>query len=132
MLQSIKNVWTLCWHVLSLSSPLVHVHQCRGAMFFVFWCLYFLFLSLLYSGITDRNLPRDNPIRPETSTSGKSNSSSSQLTNTETLRKKKRYSQFLTFMDGKVPIRKMVSIILSLVIISITLFYLFLVMMVDS
>ncbi|KAL6345124.1 hypothetical protein AAG906_013608 [Vitis piasezkii] len=66
-----------------------------------------LFSSSGVTGITDRNLPRDNPIRAETSTSGKSNSSSSQLTNTETLRKKKRYSQFLTFMDGKVPIRKM-------------------------
>lgn len=67
-----------------------------------------LFSSSGVTGITDRNLPRDNPIHAETSTSGKSNSSSSQLTNTETLRKKKRYSQFLrTFMDGKVPIRKM-------------------------
>ncbi|XP_034682847.1 sterol 3-beta-glucosyltransferase UGT80A2-like isoform X2 [Vitis riparia] len=70
-----------------------------------------LFSSSGVTGITDRNLPRDNPIHAETSTSGKSNSSSSQLTNTETLRKKKRYSQFLrTFMDGKVPIRKMVKI----------------------
>ncbi|KAJ9703218.1 hypothetical protein PVL29_004844 [Vitis rotundifolia] len=67
-----------------------------------------LFSSSGVTGITDRNLPRDNPIPAETSTSGKSDSSSSQLTNTEKLRKKKTYSQFLrTFMDEKVPIRKM-------------------------
>ena len=53
-------------------------------------------------------MPRDNPILVETSTSGKLNLSSSQLTNTKTLRKNKTYSQFLrTFMDEKFPIRKM-------------------------
>ena len=53
-------------------------------------------------------MPKDNPIPVEKSTSGKSNSSSSQLTNTETLRKKKTYSRFLVaLMDEKVPIRNM-------------------------
>ena len=53
-------------------------------------------------------MPKDNPIPAKKSTSGKSNSSSSWLTNTETLRKKKAYSRFLiTLMDEKVPIRKM-------------------------
>lgn len=85
--------------------------------------LYSPFLSILYSGITDRNMPGDNPTPAETSTSGKANSSSSQLTKTEKLRNRKKYSEILrTFMDEKAPIGKKVSIILILLLL----------MMVDS
>lgn len=62
----------------------------------------------------------------ETSASGKSNSSSSQLKLTGILRNKKAYNQILKkFLDDKVPFRKKVSIILSLLIVSITLLVLF-------
>ena len=60
-------------------------------------------------------MPKDNPTPAETSTSGKSDSSSSQLTKAERLRNKKKYSQILrTVMDEKAPIRKKVGTILIL------------------